>query len=211
MTKLPVYIFNTETITKPKYINLFKTYFFLASGFKDLFILSKLNLCDKSIIYYDINPDSIKFKKWILTEWNGKKKHLYRKIMKYEYKYALSDYKFIGDFNQLSLKKQFDYSWKIEMKRWGNNKPFDILNNLKQHSYKFFNIDIASDLKKLKNIISLLDGPIYFWFSNCFNFEYRKTVGEINFKEFVYELSCLNKTIYLSGKDHTYKILECFI
>lgn len=211
LNKLPVYVFNTETVRKLKHNNYFRTYFFLASGFKDLFLLSKSNLHNTTIIYYDINPFAIKFKKWMLSCWDGKKESLYKKIMKHEYNYALSDHKFYGDFKKLNYKEQFEHSWKVEIEKRSGKKSIDS-NNLKNHYNKFFiNIDITSSFEKLEEIISIVDEPIYFWFSNCFYFDYTKVEDNTSFERFLNILKKSNKTIYLSGKSHDNKTLEQFI
>ena len=184
----------------------------MASGFKDLILLSELDLQNTTIIYYDINPDSIDFRKWILSCWNGKKDSLYRKIMKHEYNYALSDYKFTGDFTKLSFRQQFEYSWKIELDRWNNNRKSIVFNKVKGcYNKRFIIMDITSDFKDLKKVITIAEEPIYFWFSNCFKFNTIKINKKDSFKKFFNIMKDSNKRIFLSGNEYEGKYLEDFI
>ena len=213
LRELPVYIFNTETVTTPTFSFPFKSYFFLASGFKDLTILSNIKFYNYSIVYYDVNPYAIRFKKWILSDWDGSKESLYKKIIKHEYSYALSDYKFVGDFSTLRIRDKFEHSWKIELERWKDDNMVTVLDKLRRYQNKSFMIlDVVHDLKKLTEMISVSKEPIYFWFSNCFNFEhYSNDEHEDSYTKFLEVMKKSKKKIYLSGKDYNLKRVESFI
>lgn len=204
-------MFNTEPERRIKFNIHFRTYFILASGFKDLILLSKANLQNTTVIYYDINPYSIEFKKWILSCWDGKKNSLYKKIMKREYNYALSDYKFTEDFIKLSSKEQFEHSWSVELERWNNNKKSIVFDNIKNCNKLFITIDITSNFKELKKIITTAEEPIYFWFSNCFKFAPIEVEDKTSFEKFFNIMKNSNKRIFLSGKKYDGKYLENFI
>jgi len=198
MKKLPVYIFNTET-TKEKVYHSCKTFFFLSSGFKDLLVLSQLNINNIDIIYYDFNIDALNFKRWLFTDWDGSKVSLSRKIEMREYLYCLPDlyYKNKKDFNKLSLTEQFYHGWKIEIQKWKNENSFQqAFKKVKNHkNKKFIRLDIAKDFKIISSLINNYKDPIYFWYSNCFDYEHNKTSSTQKMK-FLSSVEKTGKTVY---------------
>jgi len=198
--KFPVYVFNTETVETKRY--RCKTYFFLAAGFKDILFLSSLDLTGINIIYYDINPDSIDLKKWEFEFWDGEKQTLYNKIKTKGYNYCLSDLGYVpkSEFPKLSMRDQFEHSWKIEVEKWGSNEEFKkAFFKIKNHSDKqFIILDISKDFEKLSNILNTSEEPIYFWYSNCFEFDHNKTTPEMKL-QFLDIIKKSEKKIYING------------
>lgn len=158
-----IFLFNTEFYTEisdnlDKVSNL-KTLIGLSSGFKLNYLASKSNA--EKVIYFDLNSDSLSFKKKLLEGWNGIdlpswiKKNNYQK----RYKFVENSIKYI------------EKSWSRELDRWGGAEVFyDNWTNYKKLEFSFNHIDCINEIEKLSSLLDCKQAAL--WISNVWNNEF---------------------------------------
>ena len=165
-----MFLFNTEKV-RSDYVeyNLPKVNAFigLPSGFMDVHTLFRHKFEPNcQMIYYDVNPQILSFKKATFERWNGKD---YPKFIEK----MLTDYpETYGDQELLTSHEERVEKWQQELTLWKSPEEFsDFFYSLKTLKKDFIELNITEDSQPLIDKIGgFKDQHIALWYSNCFNY-----------------------------------------
>jgi hypothetical protein len=159
------FLLNTEAYQIPPHLveKKFDTFCGVASGFKLNFLFSKLadKSVQNSISYFDINPDSIKLKKEMISTWAGKDFLNWVETNNILTKFCTAP----------QNRDEIELLWNREKDLWGGEKNFaDEWNYFRTQKINFHIGDI---LKNPQLMVPQMRGNgILFWISNVWNNEH---------------------------------------
>lgn len=165
-----MFVFNTENyraIEGRNKRNTLDALFTLASGFKDLFLLSEHGVhASTQIQYFDICSQSLLLKRFMFETWDGRDfAAMMRRFT------SLHSEQLASVVPELNIEKLSE-QWLAELAQWGGESQFVSAFRMAQNlSRTYTQLDLVRNPDSVANMVRETPGNQFaVWYSNCFNF-----------------------------------------